>query len=297
MEDFTLYWMTEAVNLANEYEEITASEYFTESSNKLQERQNTNEKVKGGFVNAIKNAIASIRQMISEIATKVSNAIQKLFMSKEQKALFSKYEEKIKSNSSLANKTVKVSDFKKLDAAYVKALAEADKAANEEKDPSFGEEILRVLKENTKEIGITCGVGAAIAIFKNSQKISEGVSTILSKEDKLLESMEKTIGKEATNDIKSASKKYSKKTFWSRFKVNLCRRKNDDIVSKCKNTISAISTVLKDGNSPEAQSIKLNAAAKIIENPKTAKMASTALRGAAKVQDAKASFNRMRNKR
>lgn len=295
-EDLCLYYVREAVQLASQYEEISDTEYFLEEADA---KTANNAAVEKGVVASLKRAFDAILQMISEIATKVSNMFQKIFMSKEQKDLFALYEKRIKENPKTANQTVSVTDFKKLDAAYMKALAAGEKAEKEGADPSLGQEIMNALKNNLDKILVSVGVFAALQICKNSKNIARGMSDVLEKEEGLVKALQNKIGKEATDDLKTQTKKYSKQAFWKRWKINLIKHKEETFASKFKKNMSLIASFIpgtKASKDPANKAAKMNIAADMMESPTGRKVLAGGLKAGAKATKIKGDINNMVDK-
>ena len=297
MTDLCFYYVREAVELANQYEEISYTEYFMEVAN---EKASNNEKIEKGVFASLKRAIDAVIQMISDVITKVSNMIQKIFMSQEQKDLFARYEQQLKENPENKNKQVKVSDFKKLDAAYLQALKEAEKAEKEGADPSLGQAIMNTLKKNLGNIGISIGVFGVLELCKNSKGIATAISKALSREEGIMKATQNLIGKNRAEDLKKQTKKYSKKIAWGRFRVNLFRHKQETFLSTFQKNMSLLASFIpgtKASKDPTNKIKKLNIAADMMGNTTGRTVLKAGLKGAAAVEAAKGKFANMKKKK
>ena len=219
MEGFS-YWYLESGNeIQMAYESIcnyipkSAVEMFFE-----EEGQNTpsNQQTGNTVINHIKNVITAIKNMINNIIAKVSDMIQKFFMSKNERNQFEEFKRILAENPEYKNKQIRVKDFKKIRAEYQKSLDKIDQnIANaqrmKEEEAAATVEKMKQLAENTVK-GIKSGatavfsVDTALRLAENNRDFAKWINKKLENEKIIIENIEKQIGSERAKDFQKKIK-------------------------------------------------------------------------------------------
>lgn len=231
MEGFSYYYvesgnlLEEAINSINQYIPKTASELFFEASDN--EIGNNQQAQKSR--NILLRAINALKKMISALINKISDFIQRMFMSKEEKARFEKFKQLAASDPDLKNKKITVKDFRKINAKYQDTLNKIDKqitAVERQSDEEAArtveqvQELANNVVKGIKDSATTIfSVDMALRLAENSRDVAGWIQKKLQQENGIIENLEKQIGKERTADFQKRIKSSTRKLSLHRIKV------------------------------------------------------------------------------
>ena len=216
MNDLCFYYVSEAVELANQYEEISLADCFLED---VSEKTNANEKIEKGVIASLKKAIDTVLKMISDVTGKIRDAIRNLFMSKEQKESLENCENEIKENPEVGKQQIEVEDFNKMEKVYDEAMKQADEAEKSEADPSVGEKIMSFLKRNLETIGIVVTVYGGLTLLKKSKSFFDKSQSQLKQEETGLEKLKRILENHLGMMLKNKQRSILPKSFGKDLKL------------------------------------------------------------------------------
>lgn len=231
MEGFTYYYV-ESGNLLEEAMRTidlcipkTASELFFEADdNSIANNQQAQKSQ-----NILIKAIRALKNMISTLIKKITDFIQRMFMSKEEKERFERFKQLAASDPNLKNKKMTLKDFRKINAEYQKAIndidaqiAAIDRQSDEEaartveKVQEIASNVVKGIKQSATTI---FSVDMALRLAENNKDAAKWIQKKLKNEDDIISNLEKQIGKERTADFQKKIKSSTRKISLHRIKV------------------------------------------------------------------------------
>lgn len=194
----------------------------------FEDADNDNKSLSSKAGGALKNAYEGMIKTLKMFAEKLRDMISKLFMSAEAKARFKEYEDFLKNNPATANKTATISDFKKIDDAYMNAIQKANAMRKSNADKSEAQKILTELQGVIKGASIVLGAGAIFKMLSSNQKIAEFTSQMIDKFGGEMETTKNLIGKDNFAKGKAQLEAQSNRSFWDRTIFGLMGKKKQN---------------------------------------------------------------------
>lgn len=214
--DIVLRYIKEAESYLDLYNENSLDITFEASASEKIDIAKNNNDVSEKSVSSMKKAIAKIREMIKALLNGVRDFVDKLFMSSQEKEIFKKFEELMKSNPEYGNQKITVNDFRKMNNVYDQAIKMAEDAMKKEKDPTFSDEIKEFIKKALPGVVTTIGIWGAVKLAQSNKNMGKVMSSQLKNLDGVMAKVEKNVGEKATKDFKKEIKKAGNDTFWAR---------------------------------------------------------------------------------
>lgn len=291
--DIALQYIQKAKIISENYVDMTLSEFMFEASDATLQK---NAKVEEASTSMLKKAIKKIRELITSISESVRDFFNRIFMSKAEREKFNEYKKKIEANPEIKNKKIRVTDFRKMNAAYDKALADINTSMKNGDDPeSKMKSILGTLDGALKAASIVTVPLAALKLIDITKDSAKTIQSQLDKNDALCNTIEKILGTKEYGKFKKKVDKASRDSIWVRFNTQILHRQAKSNETGVINTLKLIGGLVsanKKGNKAEAAKI----AGTLLQNPKIASTAGKGLQlyGSAlsRVEKIKSNFNK-----
>lgn len=254
--DESLFFLAEAMDYLDQYVEISDLDAIMEATDKAKEANANNEKAGGGALNAIKNAIQSLINLVKNSISAVVNFIQEAFMSRDQRAKFNAFKQKMAKDKRYAGKKIRVSDFREYEKQYDNAISRIDKIYRSGGSADEAEAVmaelngtLRNLKKAAKG-GASAGVTtmtlqAALELADRNMVAAKGIQKALESENGLLQAIADSVGDKEAARFKKKVDNYARDGVFHRMKVNLLCRKQKDLVAVGQSLIKNITSFFK----------------------------------------------------
>ena len=249
--DESLVFLAEAYDYLDQYVEISDLDAIMEATDKAKEANSNNEKAGGGALNAIKNAIQSLINLVKNSISAVVNFIQEAFMSRDQRAKFNAFKQKMAKDKRYAGKKIRVSDFREYEKQYDNAISRIDKIYRSGGSADEAEAVmaelngtLRNLKKAAKG-GASAGVTTMTLHADRNMVAAKGIQKALESENGLLQAIADSVGDKEAARFKKKVDNYARDGVFHRMKVNLLCRKQKDLVAVGQNLIKNITTFFK----------------------------------------------------
>lgn len=254
--DESLFFLAEAYDYLDQYVEISDLDAIMEATDKAKEANANNEKAGDGALNAIKNAIQSLINLVKNSISAVVNFIQEAFMSRDQRAKFNAFKQKMAKDKRYAGKKIRVSDFREYEKQYDNAISRIDKIYRNGGSADEAEAVmaelngtLRNLKKAAKG-GASAGVTtmtlqAALELADRNMVAAKGIQKALESENGLLQAIADSVGDNEAARFKKKVDNYARDGVFHRMKVNLLCRKQKDLVAVGQSLIKNITSFFK----------------------------------------------------
>lgn len=250
--DESLYFLAEAMDYLDQYVEISDLDAIMEATDKAKEANANNEKAGGGALNAIKNAIQSLINLVKNSISAVVNFIQEAFMSRDQRAKFNAFKQKMAKDKRYAGKKIRVSDFREYEKQYDNAISRIDKIYRSGGSADEAEAVmaelngtLRNLKKAAKGGVTTMTLQAALELADRNMVAAKGIQKALESENGLLQAITDSVGDKEAAKFKKKVDNYARDGVFHRMKVNLLCRKQKDLVAVGQSLIKNITSFFK----------------------------------------------------
>ena len=208
----------------------------------------TEEKARKGIL----KLIDAVLGMIQKIKDTVSDFIARRRLSETERKAFEQFKEMMKKDPAMANKKVRVRDFKEIQRRYQQFMAECEKeyeaVAKDAEHPidKLLEKGKNWVTKNTKGVFQSVNAVGLINIAGTNKETAQMVYSVLKSDERLMNEMRKSMGekgfKKWEKDMKSLTKRISIK----RMKMKVTNQYFDDYVSAYAGAYQSLFN-LKDG--------------------------------------------------
>ena len=208
----------------------------------------TEEKARKGIL----KLIDAVLGMIQKIKDTVSDFIARRRLSETERKAFEQFKEMMKKDPAMANKKVRVRDFKEIQRRYQQFMAECEKeyeaVAKDAEHPidKLLEKGKNWVTKNTKGVFQSVNAVGLINIAGTNKETAQMVYSVLKSDERLMNEMRKSMGekgfKKWEKDMKSLTKRISIK----RMKMKVTNQYFDDYVSAYAGAYQSLFH-LKDG--------------------------------------------------
>ena len=196
--------------------------------------------------------IDAVLGMIQKIKDTVSDFIARRRLSETERKAFEQFKEMMKKDPAMANKKVRVRDFKEIQRRYQQFMAECEKeyeaVAKDAEHPidKLLEKGKNWVTKNTKGVFQSVNAVGLINIAGTNKETAQMVYAVLKSDERLMNEMRKSMGekgfKKWEKDMKSLTKRISIK----RMKMKVTNQYFDDYVSAYAGAYQSLFN-LKDG--------------------------------------------------
>ena len=222
--DFELYdleinqYLYAIESIIDSYEPVSDYLDIFEADNPEVQKQvaENNQQEQNGDNFLIKTARA-IKAMISSMIEKIKTFFQTLTMSKDEKAKYQAFVQKCKTDPSLKNKKITITDYRKVNAEYDALIKEAETAISnmKENQPTAVDSLIEKMENGIK--GVTKGASVIVTaevidkFAASNREFAEMIYKKLREDEKSMQLLEEQIGHAKARDFKSRMRLFSSK--------------------------------------------------------------------------------------
>ena len=208
MDPFFIY-LSESYKALDEIQPLTTNQilFEAEDNEKVAKISNKNEASKEKSDNMFMKALAKLRALIDKVIDSIKNFIDYMGLSKDQKALYKDFREKVKNNPEFRNKKVTVKVYEGIQESYGNALKNAEATYKNIKDEESGarnEEIAKTLdkaKENVNYVEKSVTLAALCKMIDQNEALARNIESAILIDRMTLNKLEQTYGKKGAKKI------------------------------------------------------------------------------------------------
>lgn len=208
MDPFFIY-LSESYKALDEIQPLTTNQilFEAEDNEKVAKISSKNEASKEKSDNMFMKALAKLRALIDKVIDSIKNFIDYMGLSKDQKALYKDFREKVKNNPEFRNKKVTVKVYEGIQEAYGNALKNAEATYKNIKDEESGarnEEIAKTLdkaKENVNYVEKSVTLAALCKMIDQNEALARNIESAILIDRMTLNKLEQTYGKKGAKKI------------------------------------------------------------------------------------------------
>ena len=210
-----------------------------------------NQSVMVNVVNLVGRLIKECKNLILKILNSIKNAVDYVFLKKEDKERYAQYEAYLKTHPAYKGKTVTVKDWKKIEKKYDIALKEAETLSKQVASGSISQEEMRkrekTILDDLGDVGTTClsvmTVDAALRIAKQSEDGAKKIKIMLDHDQLLIEQLEKDLGDKEVAKFRNKIDSLCQQTYFTNLKAKILGKKQKDLTTAVSDTIDEIAKV------------------------------------------------------
>lgn len=208
MDPFFIY-LSESYKALDEIQPLTTNQilFEAEDNEKVAKISSKNEASKEKSDNMFMKALAKLRALIDKVIDSIKNFIDYMGLSKDQKALYKDFREKVKNNPEFRNKKVTVKVYEGIQESYGNALKNAEATYKNIKDEESGarnEEIAKTLdkaKENVNYVEKSVTLAALCKMIDQNEALARNIESAILIDRMTLNKLEQTYGKKGAKKI------------------------------------------------------------------------------------------------
>ena len=208
MDPFFIY-LSESYKALDNIIPLTTNQilFEAEDNEKVAKIANDNAANKEKSESMFSKAIASLKALINKIIDSIKNFMAYMGLSKDQKALYKEFREKVKNNPEFRNKKVTVKVYEGIQEAYSTAIKNAENAYKNIKDNEADarkEQVAKALdnaKDNVKYVTKSVSLGALCKMIDDNEAFARNLESAIMMDRMTVNKLEETYGKKGMKKI------------------------------------------------------------------------------------------------
>lgn len=181
--------------------------------------------------------IKKVKSLIDKFFSSMKNCIDYIFLKKEDKERYDQYVAYIKSHPNMKDKKITVKDWKAIERHYDAALRRAEVLSKKVAERQITEEeakkeeksIMDDLTSLTGKCSAIVTVETALRMAKACPESARQVAEYMTKDQNLMNALEKELGKKEMNKFQNKVQKMTKETYFSKLRSLIMAKKQKDI--------------------------------------------------------------------